>query len=40
MSTETQIILRVVVIDVGATIVLDLWSACLRRLFHIPFTNS
>lgn len=39
MSAEFQIILRVVVIGVGATIVLDLWSACLKRFFRIPSAN-
>jgi|SRR6267154_217292 len=39
MSAEFQIILRVVAIGVGATILLDLWSACLKGLFDIPSTN-
>jgi hypothetical protein len=39
MSANLQIILRVVSIGVGATIVLDLWSACLKRVFQIPSTN-
>ena len=39
MSADFQIILRVVSIGVGATIVLDLWSAYLKRFFHIPSTN-
>ena len=39
MSTELQIILRVVALGVGATVVLDLWSACLQRFFHMPSTN-
>lgn len=39
MSAEFQIILRVVAIGVGATIVLDIWSACLKRFFHIASTN-
>lgn len=39
MNTELQIILRVVSIGIGATIVLDLWSACLKRFFHIPSAN-
>jgi len=39
MSADLQIILRVASIGVGATIVLDLWSAFLKRFFHIPSTN-
>jgi hypothetical protein len=39
MSADFQIILRVVATGVGATIVLDLWSAYLNRFFHIPSTN-
>src|SRR5271170_883856 len=39
MSADLQIILRVVAIGVGATIVLDLWSAILNRFLHIPSTN-
>ena len=39
VSAEFQIILRVVAIGIGATILLDLWSACLKLLFHIPSTN-
>jgi hypothetical protein len=39
MSADFQIILRVVAIGIGATIVLDLWSAYLKRFFHIPSTN-
>jgi hypothetical protein len=39
LSAEFQIILRVVALGVGATIVLDLWSACLKRFLHIPSTN-
>jgi DUF2938 family protein len=39
MSANLQIILRVVSIGVGATIVLDLWSACLKRALRIPSTN-
>ncbi|HTD75135.1 MAG TPA: DUF2938 domain-containing protein [Steroidobacteraceae bacterium] len=39
MSANLQIMLRVVSIGVGATIVLDLWSACLKRVFQIPITN-
>ena len=39
MSAEFQIILRVVAIGVGATMLLDLWSACLKGLFDIPSTN-
>jgi hypothetical protein len=39
MNADFQIILRVVATGVGATIVLDLWSAYLNRFFHIPSTN-
>jgi DUF2938 family protein len=39
MSANLQIILRVVAIGVGATIVLDLWSAFLNRFFNVPSAN-
>jgi hypothetical protein len=39
MSSEFQIILQVVAIGVGATLLLDLWSAGLKLFFHIPSTN-
>ncbi len=39
MSADLPIILRVVAIGVGATVVLDLWSALLQRFLRIPSTN-
>ena len=39
MSAEFQIVLHVVAIGVGATILLDLWSACLKLFFQMPSTN-
>jgi hypothetical protein len=40
MVTEgSEIVVQVVVIGVGATIVIDLWAAFLKRFFQIPSMN-
>jgi hypothetical protein len=36
MSEELEVVVRLIVIGVGATAALDLWNALLARLFGIP----
>jgi len=39
MNEGAEIVVRVAVIGIGATVVLDLWNAFLKRLFGVPSLN-
>jgi hypothetical protein len=39
MIPETRYLLAAALVGVGATLLIDLWAACLRRGFNIPSLN-
>jgi hypothetical protein len=39
MNEGAEIVVRAALIGIGATVVLDLWNACLQRLFGVPSLN-
>ena len=39
MTEGLEVVVRVALIGIGATVVLDLWNAILKRLFGVPSLN-
>ncbi|HEX2255195.1 MAG TPA: DUF2938 domain-containing protein [Afifellaceae bacterium] len=39
VTEEMEVVLTAVLIGIGGTVILDLWSAFMQRVFNVPATN-